>query len=318
MAARPQTIFPAIPVTVRSTRKGRVRLQVRRGSRTYTRTITLRRAGKRDVMLRPPLRLAREDGLVTITARSRQRNRASPPAALNVRWGPLLGSAGFTAIAVAILVFDPEERALGWMAVLFFGGCVLVLSTPLLSRSGNRVRIVSDGLESGFLFPLARAKQIVLVVACAGIAVAGVFITLSGSPVIGLACTVFMGGVGVFALMRLAKGGRGLLLTPTRVAVIVNGRRELTWDEIAMVALYGDASARVLGITAVDPGRIAARNPGAAQPRVRAGRHRHARRATRRRPRARAADAHDVPRARGPARSDRDRARAGSRDVMPA
>ena len=71
MAARPQTIFPAIPVTVRSTRKGRVRLQVRRGSRTYTRTITLRRAGKRDVMLRPPLRLAREDGLVTITARSR-------------------------------------------------------------------------------------------------------------------------------------------------------------------------------------------------------------------------------------------------------
>ena len=62
---------PPIPVTVRSTRKGRVRLQVRRGGRTYTRTITLRRAGKRDVMLRPPLRLAREDGLVTITARSR-------------------------------------------------------------------------------------------------------------------------------------------------------------------------------------------------------------------------------------------------------
>ena len=62
VAARPETIFPAIPVTVRSTRKGRVRLQVRRGGRTYTRTITLRRAGKRDVMLRPPLRLAREDG----------------------------------------------------------------------------------------------------------------------------------------------------------------------------------------------------------------------------------------------------------------
>ena len=70
VAARPETIFPAVPVTVRSTRKGRVRLQVRRGGRTYTRTITLRRAGKRDVMLRPPLRLAREDGIVTITARS--------------------------------------------------------------------------------------------------------------------------------------------------------------------------------------------------------------------------------------------------------
>jgi hypothetical protein len=165
----------------------------------------------------------------------------------------LLGSAAFTAVGVAILVFDPEERALGWMAVLFFGGCLLVLSTPLLSRSGNRVRIVSDGLESGFLFPLARAKQMVLVVACAGIAVAGVFITLSGSPVIGLACTVFMGGVGVFALMRLVKGGRGLLLTPTRVAVIFKGRQEVTWDEIESVGLYGDASARTLGITTVNP-----------------------------------------------------------------
>ena len=175
---------------------------------------------------------------------------------MNVRWGPLLGSAAFVAISLAILAFDEESRAIGWMGLLFFGGCLLVLGTPLLSRSGNRVRIVRDGLESGFLFPLARTKQIVLVVACAGIAVAGVFITLSDSPVIGLACTVFMGGVGVFALMRLVKGGRGLLLTPTRVAVIVNGRRELTWDEIAMVALYGDASARVLGITAVDPGRI--------------------------------------------------------------
>jgi hypothetical protein len=71
VAARPQTIVTGIPVTVRSTRNGRVRLQVRRGGRTYTRTITLRRAGKRDVTLRPPLRLAREDGLVTITARSR-------------------------------------------------------------------------------------------------------------------------------------------------------------------------------------------------------------------------------------------------------
>ena len=70
VAARPESIDNGIPITVRSTRKGRVRLQVRRGSRTYTRTITLRRAGKRDVMLRPPRRLARENGVVTLTARS--------------------------------------------------------------------------------------------------------------------------------------------------------------------------------------------------------------------------------------------------------
>ena len=68
MPARPKSIG-RIPVTVRSTRKGSVRLQVQRGGRTYTRTIRLRRAGKREVTLRLPLRLAREDGLVTIKAR---------------------------------------------------------------------------------------------------------------------------------------------------------------------------------------------------------------------------------------------------------
>ena len=87
---------------------------------------------------------------------------------MNVRWGPLLGSAAFVAISLAILAFDEESRAIGWMGLLFFGGCLLVLGTPLLSRSGNRVRIVRDGLESAFLFPLARTKQVVLVVACAG------------------------------------------------------------------------------------------------------------------------------------------------------
>ena len=47
-----------------------MRLQVRRGGRTYSRTVTFRRAGKRDVTLKPPRRLARETGLVTLTARS--------------------------------------------------------------------------------------------------------------------------------------------------------------------------------------------------------------------------------------------------------
>ncbi len=71
VAARPEAVANGIPITVRATRKGSVRLQVRRGSRTYTRTITLRRAGKRAVMLRPGRRLAGEAGVVTITARSR-------------------------------------------------------------------------------------------------------------------------------------------------------------------------------------------------------------------------------------------------------
>jgi hypothetical protein len=172
---------------------------------------------------------------------------------MSVRWGPLLASAGFTVIAVAILVFDPEERALGWMCLLFFGGCTVILAAPLLSRSNRRVRIVSDGLEAGFLFPLGRAKQVALIVAAFGMAIAGVFITISGNLVIGFACTGTMGGFGVVALVRMMKGGHGLLLTPTRVVVNVGRRTELAWDEIESVGLYGDASARTLGINTVNP-----------------------------------------------------------------
>ena len=67
--AVPKSIGNGIRTTVRSRRKGTVRLQVRRGSQTYARTITLRRAGKRDVVLRPPRRLLGEQGVVTLTAR---------------------------------------------------------------------------------------------------------------------------------------------------------------------------------------------------------------------------------------------------------
>ncbi len=51
--ARPESIADGIPTTVRSTRKGTVRLQLRRGTRTYSRTITLSRPGKRELRLRP-------------------------------------------------------------------------------------------------------------------------------------------------------------------------------------------------------------------------------------------------------------------------
>jgi hypothetical protein len=69
--ALPESIRHGIPTTVRSTREGTVRLRVRRGREASTRTITLRRAGKRDLVLRPPRRLVRARGMVTLTARSR-------------------------------------------------------------------------------------------------------------------------------------------------------------------------------------------------------------------------------------------------------
>ncbi|WP_028063755.1 hypothetical protein [Solirubrobacter soli] len=57
-------------VTVRSSHRGTVRLLLRRGKRDYARTIRFARAGKRDVVLRPPRRLGQERGVVTLTARS--------------------------------------------------------------------------------------------------------------------------------------------------------------------------------------------------------------------------------------------------------
>ena len=58
------------------------------------------------------------------------------------------------------------------MCLLFFGGCTVILATPLLSRASRRVRIVSDEFEAGFRFPLGRAKQVALIVAAFGMAVA--------------------------------------------------------------------------------------------------------------------------------------------------
>jgi len=69
--ARPEAIGGDFGITVQAAHRGTVRLQVRRGRQTYARTITLRRAGRHALVLRIPRRLAREDGVVTITARSR-------------------------------------------------------------------------------------------------------------------------------------------------------------------------------------------------------------------------------------------------------
>jgi hypothetical protein len=56
-----------IPIVVRSAHAGTVRLKVQRGKGTYTRTLAVHR--KRAFMMRVPLKLAREQGLVTVTAR---------------------------------------------------------------------------------------------------------------------------------------------------------------------------------------------------------------------------------------------------------
>jgi hypothetical protein len=74
----PPVTLPAEPATTTSAACGRststarrsaARSRLQRGKRTYTRKVTFRRAGKRELRLTPPRRTAMEDGLVTITAR---------------------------------------------------------------------------------------------------------------------------------------------------------------------------------------------------------------------------------------------------------
>jgi hypothetical protein len=67
--ARVESIHRGVAVAVRSSRAGTVRLRLQRGRRTHTRTLTFRRAGRKEVRLRPSRRTASQRGLVTITAR---------------------------------------------------------------------------------------------------------------------------------------------------------------------------------------------------------------------------------------------------------
>jgi len=67
--AHPKSLLN-LRATVRLNRKGTVRVQLRRGRRTVARNVTFRRAGKRDVVLRAPRRLAFEPGVATLTARA--------------------------------------------------------------------------------------------------------------------------------------------------------------------------------------------------------------------------------------------------------
>lgn len=67
--ARIEAIHNGVRVTVRSARAGTVHLKLQRGKRSITRTVTFKRAGKRDLTIKPPRALATQDGLVTLTAR---------------------------------------------------------------------------------------------------------------------------------------------------------------------------------------------------------------------------------------------------------
>ncbi|WP_028062870.1 hypothetical protein [Solirubrobacter soli] len=165
---------------------------------------------------------------------------------------------GFALLGAVLLIAGPDSdtRVVGAISILFFGVGGLALALPLLSREGAAaVKIVDVGSERGFLLPVARAKQLVLVAAAGGMTAAGVLIALSASLIVGLVCAITFGAFLAIGLVQLG-GARGLALTPTRVRLLGWGDAELDWDAVEGAGVITLSRSRILGISATDPRRV--------------------------------------------------------------
>lgn len=167
----------------------------------------------------------------------------------------LIICAAFTVIGV-VLLFDADSRLVGLMSILIFGVGGLALAAPVLTRGAAAPRAAELGSERGVLFPVGRTKQLLAFVACLGFVAGCALIIATGAVVIGLLGVVTFGTFALLALSGLFRA-RGLVLTPTRVAVLGLGRAEVPWDEIAGVGVFAQGPNRFFGIEAVDPSRIA-------------------------------------------------------------
>jgi hypothetical protein len=167
----------------------------------------------------------------------------------------------FAAVGLAMIVFgDAPTRVAGASSLLFFGGGSLALAMPLLTRRGEgAVRLTEVGIERGFLFPLSRAKQLLVVIAAFGMAAAGVLIALAGGVIAGLLCAIVFGTFALVGVSRLF-GERGIAITPTRVVVTANSRAEVAWEDVAYFGILRQSRSRMLGVKVSDPQRIERRN----------------------------------------------------------
>ncbi|MDA0179116.1 hypothetical protein OJ997_02320 [Solirubrobacter phytolaccae] len=90
--------------------------------------------------------------------------------------------------------------------------------------------------EEATRYPLARAKQGVLVAGMLVLTAAGNVIALLGEPLIGGSIAVAGGAMAVVNGVALLRP-RGIVLTPTRLVAVLNRRHELSWDEVEGVEL---------------------------------------------------------------------------------
>ena len=141
----------------------------------------------------------------------------------------------FTLLGVLLLAAGSgEARVTGATSVLFFGVGSLALALPLATRRGaGTVELADVGSERGILLPAARAKQLMIIAACAGIAAACALLwaMTPDAAWIGIGGLVFFGGLGLWRLALLPRR-HGLALTPTRLKLLGWGEPELDWDDI--------------------------------------------------------------------------------------
>jgi hypothetical protein len=142
----------------------------------------------------------------------------------------------------------------GLTSVLFFGVGGTVLALPLIEPPERPVtRAISLDGEPAKLFVLGKGRQLVTAVAATGMGVAGLLLVVSGNP-LGLLGLFFL----IIAVSQFTGIGRarGLALTPTRVAQLVNGRVEIPWEAVGWVAVSSMSRTRVLAVGASDKGAV--------------------------------------------------------------
>lgn len=172
----------------------------------------------------------------------------------------------FTALGFAML-FVPENRALGIVTVLFFGGGGLMWFLITRPRRGPLpgFRIRSDPTAEGslpaFIADYDRRRLLVSGFGLVAMAVASGIMAVSGpvdavERVLLLGIAVFFAVLGVIMIVRWRAGNR-IALTSRGLGVKTPfGRIEVGWEDIVHIGDVELHANRFLAITVADPSRV--------------------------------------------------------------
>ena len=136
--------------------------------------------------------------------------------------------------------------------MLFFGGgylAVFALTRPHHDRLEPRTVMVGD--ERGLVFPLARGRQIALLLASLAMTAASIVLATTSAVVIGVIGAIVFGCFTLLAARGLARP-RGLALTPTRIVALGFGQGEVAWDDVRAVGTLQQGPVQLIGIEAVN------------------------------------------------------------------